>query len=75
MTTRVNGRDWNAHTRAAAAALLLMGGNRLTTSEIAQLVGLTYHGAYRLMINLSIELPITQIDGRWEWIRRDLARG
>jgi hypothetical protein len=66
-------REWNAHTRAAVVTLLLLNGERLTTSEIAKLTDMTYHGAYRLMINLSIELPITQIDGKWQRISRDLA--
>jgi hypothetical protein len=60
--------DWTAQIRAATVTLWLLSDRELTTSEIAALTGLTYEGARRLMINLSIALPITQNDGRWRRI-------
>lgn len=66
-------QDWNAHTRAAAVTLWLLSGRQLTTGEIAQMTHMTWHGAYKLMTNLSVALPVTQIEGRWQRILEDLA--
>lgn len=65
--------DWNPQTRAAAISLLLLAGKRMTTAEIAHELGMSYHGARRLMINLSQVLPITQIDGRWQRVSANVT--
>lgn len=68
-------RERGAHVRAAIVTLRLVAGQHLTTAEVADLTDLQWSGAYRLMNNLSLELPITQIDGKWQWITRTLAVG
>lgn len=65
-------REWNAHTRAAAVSLALLNGEQMTTAEIAAFVELSHSGAWRLMVNLSIELPIVQIDGKWQRVLREI---
>jgi len=52
--------------RAALVTWLLMHGGSLTTAEVARRVGLTARGALYLCNRLSLVLPITLVDGRWQ---------
>lgn len=65
--------DWNPQTRAASISQLLLTGKRMTTAEIAEHLGMSYHGARRLMVNLSLVLPITKIDGRWQRVSANVT--
>ncbi|NLX42133.1 MAG: hypothetical protein GXY79_01490 [Chloroflexi bacterium] len=51
--------------RAALAVVWLNDGAQLTTAELAERLGMTWGGAWRLMHRLARVLPIDQEDGRW----------
>ena len=58
--------DYTAQERAALIAWHLAHGEELTTAEIALMTGMTWQGAWFLMIHLSHVLPIYRNDtGAW----------
>lgn len=64
--------QWNAHKRAGVVVDLLRDGRQMTTAEIAEILGMTYHGALYLMDNLSgAPICITLIKGRWQIVDFD----
>lgn len=74
MYPTVKPSDDTPQIRAAKVTLHLIAGQRMTTAEIATLTGLTYGGALRLMVGLSIALPVLQIEGRWQWMAQNHAK-
>jgi DNA-binding IclR family transcriptional regulator len=52
--------DMVAQERAAIVAFALASGEQLTTQQIAERVGLTYSGAWRLLQKLARVCPITK---------------
>lgn len=61
-------REWNSHVRGAYIAIWLKGGSKLSTREIAELTGLSKQGVEFMLDILSGSMPITRIDGKWQWI-------
>lgn len=70
-TRTEGGPDWNAHQRGGWVALWLWQGSRLTTKDVARLCNMTPQGAGKMMAILSAALPITVVEGKWQWIERD----
>jgi len=67
--------DLTAHERAGIITRDLMEGDRLTTHEIAERIGLTKWGAQFMMYHLSRVLPIYLTDDHvWVWCEESLAR-
>lgn len=64
-------RDWNAHQRGGWVTLWLWQGSKLSDRDIARLCGMTRQGAMKMMTILEAALPITKIDGMWQWVERD----
>ena len=62
--------DLVAQERAAKVAWALAEGERLNVQDVADYVGLTRTGAYRMMYKLARAIPIT-IDGAGRWVRMD----
>lgn len=62
------GDELTPQQRAARATRLFYQGRRFTTSEMADEVGLTQNGAWRMLCNISREVPISDEtpDQRWE---------
>lgn len=56
--------DYNGQQKAAKVTLLLTQGQGLTTSEVATMFGITYHGAYQLMNRLSGSIPLVKDETR-----------
>jgi len=58
--------DYSAQEKAALIAWHLAHGEGMTTNEVAEITGLTWGGAWRLMDRLSRVLPIYRDeDGMW----------
>lgn len=70
MTEKINERqaEWSAHQRSGSVSVWLYQGSRLTTDQVARLTGLTWEGAEYMMTMLSGALPVTKINGLWQWI-------
>lgn len=47
-------------------------GGKATTNEVAAWVGLTRFGAWEMLTRLSRVLPITVIDGCWQYANLDM---
>ncbi len=68
----MNHRDFATTERVALVAWSLVLGTALTTREIADLTGLTWGGAYRMLYRISRALPLYQDDdGRWALLAVD----
>lgn len=67
MTRSRQRRDWNAHQKAGQVVAWLLSGAEMSTTEIADRTGMTWHGAIYMMERLSLTLPIAQIGGKWRW--------
>lgn len=65
--TRPPGREATPQQNAALITLQLARGERMTTAEVAGYLGITWHGARRLMTLLGGPgIPLTRDDaGRW----------
>ena len=63
-------RERTPQQRAALLAIRLVRGDGITTSQVAEWLGMSYQGARRLLMNLSgPELPVVRDeDGRWRYI-------
>ena len=59
-------REWNAHQRAVKVKEWLDNGEKLSMTEIAERTGLTFNGAKYMMAALSLVMPITEVDGKWQ---------
>lgn len=59
------GADYTAQERAALITFQLLEGAQMTTSEIAQRIGVTYHGARYMMEKVSRVVPVYEDGGRW----------
>lgn len=55
--------------RAALLATWLQAGRAMRTAEVAQLLGVSPHGARKLLTRLSGVLPIVQDGHVWRWVR------
>lgn len=62
--------EMNAHQRAGSVSIWLYKGAKLPTEVVAQLTGLSWDGAEYMMNMLSGKLPITKIQGLWQWTGR-----
>ncbi len=62
--------DLVAQERAAKVTWALAEGERLNVQDVAEFVGLTRTGAYRMMHKLARAIPIT-IDATGRWVRMD----
>jgi len=66
------GENLNAWSRSAVVTASLLQGEKLTTEEVAELVGVVYTTALRMMKEISCVLPFVRqerYDGRWEAIK------
>jgi hypothetical protein len=70
LTTENSQKEMNAHQRAGSVSIWLYKGAKLPTEVVAQLTGLTWHGAEYMMNLLSAKLPIVKIEGLWQWAGR-----
>lgn len=62
----MNYRDFATTERIGLVTWSLMLGTAFTTAQVADLTGLTWGGAYRMLYRLSRVLPIYRDDdGRW----------
>lgn len=62
----MNHRDLMTTERIALVSWALLLGKAYTTREVAELTGLTWGGAYRMLCRMSRVLPLYQHDdGRW----------
>lgn len=64
--------EYQSQQRAVIVALALVAGQKLTTSQVAEMAGLTYSGARHLMEAISGErVPIYRDEetGRWAIVR------
>ena len=52
--------------RATVIMAYLTAGERLTTTEVAQLCGITRQGAYRLLDTMSRVCPLLLDGGQWQ---------
>lgn len=66
-----SGPEWNAHQRGGWVTLWLWQGSRFTTKDIARLCGMTTQGAGKMMTILSAALPITVVEGKWQWMEKE----
>lgn len=57
--------DYTAQERAALITFQILEGQKMTTSEIAAHVGVTWLGAYRMMEKISRVVPVVQEDAVW----------
>jgi len=67
LTTDDRRREWNSHIRGGYIAIWLKGGSKLTTAEIVRLTGMSRQGVEFMMDILCSGMPITKIDGKWQW--------
>jgi hypothetical protein len=59
--------DYTSQIRAGLVTYWLCHGEALTTTQVAELTGLTYNGAWKMMCVLSGRLPFYQTDdGEWQ---------
>jgi hypothetical protein len=69
MTQRGDVDELSAQARAARVCrMFYVGGGEFTVHEVAQAVGVEYGGAWRLLRNISREIPIVepeQRNGKW----------
>ena len=56
--------------RALIVYMALVNGKALTTDDVAQLTGLTHHGAWYLLGRLARVCPITFAEGKWYIIQQ-----
>lgn len=63
-------REWNAHIRGGWVILFLWQGSKLSTRDIARLVGVTPQMAGRMMAILSAEFPLVCQDHLWQWMEK-----
>jgi len=63
--------DWNAHQRAVMVKEWLDAGEHLTMAEIARRLGMSFNGAKKIVLAISITQPYTVIDGQWQRMSRD----
>lgn len=63
--------EWNAHQRAGHIAIRLYQGEQMTMNEIAKETEMTYQGSKFMMEMLSLILPISVVNGKWQWMRSD----
>lgn len=61
--------DYTPQERAALAIYEILEGRELTTAEIAERTGIQWHGAHKMMNNVSRVVPITQRNGVWIRVR------
>ena len=57
--------------RVAIIVFLLCKGRKFTTTEVAELCGVTRRGAYAIMARISRVLPLTLENGEWAEFRPD----
>lgn len=58
--------DMTPQQRAALLTYQLLNGRQYTTAEIAEHYGMTWHGANRMVTNISIHVPLViNSTGRW----------
>lgn len=60
--------EWNSHVRGAYIAIWLKGGSKLSTRDIMRLTGLSKQGVEFMLDILSGYMPITRINGKWQWV-------
>jgi hypothetical protein len=65
------GPDWNSHQRGAWIALWLWQGSKLSDIDVARLCGMSRSGAIKIMAALEAAIPITKVDGKWQWMEKE----
>lgn len=59
-------REMTPQQRSAWVIYWLKEGYRLTTAEVAERTGLTWGGAWAMMVGLSGSLPLVCCEGEWQ---------
>lgn len=54
--------------RVVLVLVRLLSGSTPTTREVAELTGMTPHGARKLLLRLCRVVPLTQIEGCWRLV-------
>lgn len=54
--------------RVGLVLMRLLSGSTPTTREVAELTGMTPHGARKLLLRLCRVVPLTQVEGCWQLI-------
>ena len=60
--------------RVALVVHRLAQGERATTKEIADWIGLTRFGAWEMLSRISRVLPITVVEGCWQYANMDMLQ-
>ena len=68
MTCDDRRHEWNSHIRGGWIAVWLVKGSKLSTQDIVRLTGMSKQGVEFMMELLCSGMPITRIDGKWQWI-------
>ena len=58
-------REYVATERVGVIVWQLAHGDALTTAQVAEIAGISYNGAYRMLQKLSRAIPILCFDGEW----------
>ena len=61
-----NGRDWTPTERISWTTWQIAHGEVLTTKQVAESTGISWHGAQKMLCRMSRRLPILQLNGGWQ---------